>query len=149
MTDLDFDKILWSTLYPIDKVVYVSDEKTITNSSVSGSYQEAHITTNDYTNDYGKKVFARAIWSFDGVSWKSTHSRVPYTFDVNYSGMFGSFSQKLSALKGAVSIGVSDSYVRILTGAGYHGNVAQDDVSDTYSSIPQTFHVKYALFEIE
>lgn len=150
MADPDFDKVAWSTIWPIDKIVYRSPEITITNSGeTGGSYQQAHIVTDSIAHGLGRRMFVRAVWSIDGVNWYSTGSRLKYTFAVNYNGEFGSFSSSLSGLRAAVSVGVSATHVHFVTANGYHGDVAQDDVSESYSPISQNFRIKYALFEVE
>lgn len=144
---VDFDKVLWSTLYPMDKVIVAPTAPVvITNDGATvQSPQTAQITTTDITNDTGRKLLARAVWSLDKVSWQSTHSRLTYTFSITAPGPTVLI---LNGLKAAVSIGCSSSVIRIVTANGLHNNVTDNGVTYTYTPTSQTFYVKYALFEI-
>lgn len=153
----DVDKLNFYSGDLVDKVVYepdepeviVNDGDTVTGSGAFGDYQRAKVVSLNIDNPYGKRCFVRGRWSIDdGATWHTIDSRLKYAFVMNYSGMFGSFSQDMPALRAAVSIGVSDSQIKFVTANGYHGDVSQDDSSASYTPISQTFTIEYALFEV-
>lgn len=143
------DELQFYTGDPIDKIVQELTIENITNNGATSSPQKAKIVTKNIVNPYGKKCFVRGRWSIDGGSTWNTFTRRPrYNFVFNYSGMFGTFSSDGFGLQAAVSIGVSDSEIKFVTANGYHGDVAQDDVSDTYTPISLDFIIEYTLFEV-
>lgn len=152
---VDRDKLNFYSEDPIDKIVAPRVRRTITNSGYTanqnGKSQTANVTSNTYTNPYGKKCFVRGRWSIDGGSnWSTFDSHIKYTYTVKFSGANLPNQSGLN-LGAAVSIGVSKDYVKILTANGYHGTVTVNvnNNSESYTPTSKTFLVEYELFEIE
>ena len=144
----NFDKILYSSLWTVDKVTHTG-EMTIVNDGDSDASQSAKIVEEYEENPTGRLCYIRAAWSLDGDNWNPVHTRLTYMFTVNYSGMFGTFSTDSQGLSAAVSVGCSNSQVVARTANGLHGTVTADDVGETYTPTSQTFYIRYALFEVE
>lgn len=151
----DRDKLNFYTGDPIDKIVAPAVQRTIVNdgntTGQTGTWQSAKIVQQDYANPYGKACFVRGKWSIDGGStW--------YTFETHRLDDFAIIlinpsqpSQRGSGLLAAVSIGVSDSVVRIRTANGHHGDVTVNigTGAQTYTPTSHTFLIEYELFEVE
>lgn len=150
----DRDKLNFYTGDPIDKIVANKVQRTIVNDGDTGgtlNWQTSKIVTETYENPYGKKCFVRGRWSIDGGStWYTFESKLLYTFTINIINP-SQPSQTGQGLRAAVSIGVSDSLVKIVTANGYHGNVTINIGTGTqsYNEISQTFIIEYELFEVE
>lgn len=149
----DRDKLTFYTGDPIDKIVAPSVRRTIVNSGNTGGttqWQTANIVQRDYDNPYGKKCFVRGKWSIDGGdTWNTFEAHLLFSFTIVITNP-SQPSQTGSGLKAAVSIGVSDTSVRIVTANGDHGNVTVNATSgaQSYSPISHTFLVEYELFEV-
>lgn len=151
----DRDKLQFYTGDPVDKIVAPIVQRTIVNngstSSQAGTWQSARIVSEDYENPYGKRCFVRGKWSIDGgTTWNTFDTKLKYSFTILLVNPVNP-SQTGQGLLAAVSIGVSDSTVRIVTANGDHGNVTVNigTGAQTYTPVSHTFLVEYELFEVE
>lgn len=149
------DKLQLYTGDPIDKIVAPMVQRTIVNdgntTGHTGTWQTAKIVEQDYANPYGKRCFVRGRWSIDGgATWFTFETREQFTFNINIINP-SQPSQSGKGLLAAVSIGVSDEVVRVVTANGHHGNITVNATtgSQSYSPISHTFLVEYTLFEVE
>lgn len=150
------DKLQFYSEDTIDKIVAPKVRRTITNNGnttgQTGTWQSARIIVSNYTNPYGKRCFVRGRWSIDGgENWYTFDSHARKSFRINFTGPEPlPPSQASAGLLAAVSIGVSDSQVRIVTANGDHGNVTVNvsNGNQTYTPISHTFLVEYELFEV-
>ena len=149
----DRDKLHFYTGDPIDKIVAPVVQRTIVNDGNTGGttqWQTAKIVQQDYPNPYGKKCFVRGKWSIDGgATWNTFEAHLLLSFTIILTNP-SQPSQLGSGLKAAVSIGVSDDSVRIVTANGDHGNVTVNLTTNaqSYSPISHTFLIEYELFEV-
>lgn len=151
------DKLQFYSGDAIDKIVAPKVQRSIyNNGSTSGqtaTWQTAKIVSVTFTNPYGKKCFVRGRWSIDGgTTWNTFDSHLTYTFNLHFVGGSPNPPDQLqSGLKAAVSIGVSDSEVKIVTANGHHGTVTFNigNGSSSYSPTAHTFLVEYELFEVK
>lgn len=149
---VDRDKLVFYTGDPIDKIVANKVTRSIYNDGNTGGtfdWQTAKIVSQDFPNPHGKQCFVRGRWNIDGGEWNTFESHINFTFTivlVNPSQP----SQGGFGLLAAVSIGVHDNFVRIVTANGHHGNVTVNIMSGTqsYSPIGHTFNIEYELFEV-
>ena len=150
---IDVTKLQFYSGDPIDKVVaqgtqtIINDGNT-TSTGTNTQSQTSKITTTTLVNPYGKKCFVRYKWSIDGVNFNTALSHLDYSFTETFTSIPVT-SPPLTGLRAAVSIGVSDTNITILTGNGYHGNVSVVNPGDPngYTPISQTFTIKYVLYE--
>lgn len=151
----DRDKLQFYSGDPIDKIVAPAVQRTITNngstSGQTGTWQTAKIVQQDFDNPYKKKCFVRGKWSIDGgATWNTFDAHLAYNFTIILTNP-SQPSQAGQGLLAAVSIGVSDTAVRIITANGHHGNVTVNLTTNaqTYSPISHDFLIEYELFEVE
>ena len=150
----DRDKLQFYTGDPIDKIVAPAVQRTIVNDGNTGGtfdWQTSKIVTEDYANPYGEQCFVRGKWSIDGgTTWNTFETHLIYTFTILLINPVNP-SQVGQNLKAAVSIGVSDSVVRITTANGDHGDVTVNigTGAQSYTPISHTFLIEYELFEVE
>ena len=93
----------------------------------------------------------RGKWSIDGgITWNTFEAHLLHTFSIIITNP-SQPSQLGSGLKAAVSIGVSDNAVRIVTANGDHGNVSVNATTNaqSYTPISHTFLIEYELFEVQ
>ena len=149
----DRDDLQFYTGDPIDKIVAPAVQVSIVNNGDTGgnmNWQTAKVVSVDYANPYGKQCFVRGKWSIDGgATWNTFETHLIDTFTINITNP-SQPSQTGQGLLAAVSIGVSDEYVRVTTANGHHGNVTVNigTGNQTYSEISHTFLVEYELFEV-
>lgn len=148
------DKLQFYSEDVIDKIVAPKVRRTISNNgNTSGSWQSSRIVVANYTNPYGKRCFVRGRWSIDGgENWYTFDSHQRNSFKIVFTGSSPlPPSQNSAGLLAAVSIGVSDTQVRIVTANGDHGNVTINisNNNQSYSPTSHTFLVEYELFEVE
>lgn len=147
---VDIDALQFYSGYPIDKIIETNTVSIVNNGATNQAPQTANITTDTFPNSYGKQCFVRFVWSIDnGANFNSSTSHLVYTFTYNTVAPLPVTSSTLSGLQAAVSIGVSNNNVTVLTGNGYHGTVTDNGTTYTYTPISQTFIIKYALFSID
>lgn len=138
------DKIVWS-----DTVTYTNDGNTTTTGTNDGD-QAAKIQLDTIPNPYGKKVFARFVWSIDGTNFNAADAHIDYSFTITLTDIPVT-STPLQALKAGVAIGVSASTITFQTANGFHGNSSRTSAASTstgYTPTSLTFTIKYALFEV-
>ena len=138
----DVNKLAFSSEYPIDKIVASGTVQVVNDGATSNSPQTAKIVTSTITNPYGKKCFARAIFSVDGTNFSPLTSHLVYTFTLNPGSVI------LSGLKAGCSVGVSTLSIFFRTANGFHGNASLSGATYTYTPTSLTFTIKYALFEV-
>ena len=151
----DRDKLQFYTGDPIDKIVATAVQKTIVNdgntTGALGTWQTAKIVSEDYVNPYGRQCFVRGKWSIDGgTTWNTFETHLRHTFTILLTNPVLP-SQQGMGLKAAVSIGVSDTTVRIVTANGDHGNVTINIGTgvESYTPTSHSFLIEYELFEVE
>ena len=148
------NKLQFYTGDPIDKIVAPMVRRTIVNDGNTGGttqWQTAKVVTSNFTNPYGKRCFVRGKWSIDdGATWHMFEARLVYSFNINITNP-SQPTQRGQGLLAAVSIGVSDTTVRIVTANGHHGNVSVNATTNaqSYSPISHTFLIEYELFEVK
>ena len=148
---VDRNKLVFYTGDPIDKIVAGKTLRTIVNDGNTGGtfdWQSAKIVQQDFENPYGKQCFVRGRWNIDGGEWNTFESHLNFLFTIILVNP-NQPSQGGFGLLAAVSIGVSDTAVRIVTANGHHGNVTVNigTGAQSYSSISHTFNIEYELFE--
>lgn len=149
----DRDKLQYYSGDPIDKIVAPAVQRTIVNDGNTGGtldWQTSKIVTVDYANPYGQQCFVRGKWSIDGgTTWNTFETHLVYSFTIILTNP-SQPSQTGQNLKAAVSIAVSDDYVRVRTANGDHGNVTVNigTGSQSYSPTSHTFLIEYELFEV-
>jgi hypothetical protein len=146
----DRNKLNFFTSDPVDKIV-AEGTITVTNDGVtSNSPQTSKIVETRIANPYGKKVLCRFVYSVDGgTSFNGQDAHLAYTFTITTVPPAPAFTTTLGGLKGAVSVGVSDSEIVFRTANGSHGNVTFNGTTYTYTPTSQSFIIKYVLFEVE
>lgn len=147
---INYDLLHFLSANPIDKVVDTGQISIVNDGDTTPDQaQKAKVVTDQVANSYGKKVFARARWSIDGgTTWQSLDSRLLYIFTLTIPAI--PISVELQGLDGAVSIGVSDNFIKFRTANGKHGSVSQTlGGSQTYTPTSHTFLIQYAIFEVE
>jgi hypothetical protein len=146
---MDYDKILFSTKWPIDKVVATGNHSFVVNNPGGSSYTSAHITAFDsISNPYGKRALVRFVWSIDGVNYYSPETRFGFTFNINATATGGSSTNTLADVKAAAAMGVSDSSIKFCGYNGFHSDVVYTLGADSYTPYSLTFYFKYAVFEL-
>lgn len=130
---------------PIDKIVQQGTVTVTNDGATNQAPQTSKIVESTVTNNYGKAVFCRYMWSVDGTNYNGADTHLVYSYTLTNGGG----SSTLGGLKAAVSVGVSASTITFRTANGLHGNVSDDGVTYTYTPTSQTFTIKYALFEID
>ena len=151
----DRDKLQFYTGDPVDKIVAPLIQRSIYNdgntSSVPGSWQTAKVVQQTFPNPYKKRCFVRGRWSIDGgATWNTFLTHLRFGFTMVFTGTGAPPNQSSVGLRSAISIGVNDDNVIIRTANGDHGNVTinVNTNSQTYTAIPHTFLIEYALFEV-
>lgn len=152
----DVNKLNFYSGDPIDKIVaegtiqVTNDGNTTLATGTGDGPQTSRIVSETLANDYGKSVYARFVWSTDGISYNSSHTHLVYSFTITFTDIPVT-SSPMRGLESAVSIGVSDSTIYFRTANGHHGNVSTTSGNplNGYTPISKTFTIKYALFEKE
>lgn len=147
---VDYDKILFSSQYPIDKVV-ATGEFTVHTPAPSGAfyYNSGVLQTDTIANPYGKKCYVRYVWSTNFVDYAPPESIIEYGFNIDASGVGGPATNPINGVKSATAMGVSDSTISFMSYNGLHGNVTYTFGNDIFTGVALDFHYKYALFEVE
>ena len=148
---MDPDKFLFTSDYPIDKVVHtgtltiVNDGQT---SGQSGSWQTSkYVDSGILANPVGRDCFIRFVWSIDGgTNWQSSTTHLWYGYQVFYPGL----TANLGGVQGAVSAGCSNTGMIFNTINGSHGNVSVNSGGGaSYTPISRTFNIKYVMYAWE
>lgn len=147
---VDYDKILYSTLYPIDKVVDTGEfSHTLAAPSAAFYNNSDTLKTDTIANPYGKKCMVRFAWSLDNINFYPPETLVEYSFIIDASALGGPSSTPINGTKGAASMGADATSLYFTSLNGYHGNVTYTFGNDVFVGIAQTFYYKWAIFEIE
>lgn len=141
---VDTTKLDFFSGNPVDKIVAQGLTTLVNDGVTSNAPQSSKIVSATLPNPYGKKVLCRFVWSIDGTNYNSGESHLIYTYTITSGGG----TTTLGGLQGAVSVGVSSSTITVRTANGYHGNVSDNGTTYSYSCNPQTFSIKYALYEV-
>ena len=152
----DVTKLQFFSDDPADKIVatgtvtVTNDGNTTAASGTGDGPQKAKIAETSITNSYGKKSFVRYVWAVDGTNFNSSLTHLLYDFTLTYTDIPVT-SDPLQGLKGAVSVGLSDSLIYFRTANGFHGNVSttSGNPNNGYTPTSQTFTIKYAVYEKE
>ena len=144
------DDFLFSSDYPIDKVVHTGTATIVNNGATAGTvadFQTGRVVSQTIPVPTTTPCVARFVWSIDGgANWQSSGSRLWYTYTANYPG----YSVQLGGVQGAVAIGADIGEINIRTLNGSHGTVNVNSSGQvSYTPISRTFTVKYALFSLE
>lgn len=150
MTDIDYDKVLFSTLYPIDKVLETGDlTHTVAAPSAAFYNNSDRLEGVTITNPTGKDCLVRYVWSIDNINFNSSDTVLQYSFSIDASALGGPASSPgQPGTKAVCAVGVKAADIQFLFLNGYHGNVTYTFGNDVFTGFPLTFFVKYALFEI-
>lgn len=146
----DYDKILFSTQYPIDKVVH-SDTKSFSVPFTKTAFynNSGTLQIDSIANPYGKKALIRYAFSFDGVNYMNPETIYEYAFNIDASALGGPSSNLVNGVVGATSMACDATNIYFASYNGNHGNVTYTFGDDSYTGINMTFYFKYALFEVE
>lgn len=145
----DYDKVLFSTEWPIDKVVATGDYSFVVNNPGGSLYTDAHTTAySSATNPYRKPVLVRFVWSIDGANYYSPETQFGYMFNIDASALGGPSNHTDATVKAAAAMGVSDSLIKFAAYNGYHSDVVYTFGDDSYTPFNLTFYYKYAVFEL-
>lgn len=146
---MDYDKVLFSTNWPIDKIVHTDTYNFTVNNPGGSSYTAAHITAfSSVVNPYGKQALVRFVWSIDGTNFYSPETQFGYTYNINASALGGPSTHTAADVKAAAAMGVSSSLIQFSGFNGYHSDVVYTAGADSYTPFNLTFYFKYALFEL-
>ena len=143
----DRNKVRFFTGDPVD-MVQLEGSITITNDGVTTSApQSSKIVEQRIANPYGKKAMCRFVYSVDGgLSYNGQDAHLAYQYNYTYTP--APFTTTLGGLLAAVSVGVTAGEIIFRTANGHHGNVTDNGVSITYTTIPHDFLIKYSIFEV-
>lgn len=149
---VDRSKLIFYSGDPIDKIVGDIDPDIVqvTNSgATSNDPFAAKIVESTISNPYGKKCLVRFKWSIDDSNFDSPKTHLYYLWTLSFTGG----SEQLGGLKGAVSVGVSDSTITFRTANGDHGDASVTSTVSgnvyTYTPTSHTFYIQYVLFEVD
>lgn len=147
---MDYDKILFSTQYPIDKVVHTGSGSYTVPFTVTPFYNNSGtLQTDSISNPYGKKAFIRFAWSIDGVNYNAPETKLEYEFNINATAIGGPATNTTNGIAVAAAMGCDASNIYFISYNCHHGNVVYTAGDDAYSGSSHTFYYKYALFEVE
>lgn len=147
---MDYDKILFSTAYPIDKVVASGSNSFNVNFTATAFYNNAGTIQQDtIANPYGKAAFIRFAWSLDNINFYAPETILEYAFNINASAVGGPAVTTVNGVEAAVCMGNDSSNIYFVSYNGHHGNVAFTFGNDSYSGINHTFYYKWAMFEVD
>lgn len=146
----DYDKILFSTQYPIDKVVQSDTVSFFVPFTTTAFYNNSGtMQTDRAVNNYGKPCLIRFAWSVDGVNYTNPETVLEYSFNIDAHIIGGPSSNLVNGVAAAASMSCDATGVQFYSYNGSHGNVTYTAGNDSYSGINHTFYFKYALFELD
>lgn len=146
---MDYDKILFSTAYPIDKVVASGSDSFNVNFTVTPFYNNSGTVQQDsIPNTYGKAGLIRFAWSLDNTNFYSPETILEYAFNIDASAIGGPSTNTVNGVEGSVAMASDGGNIYFISYNGHHSNVAFTFGNDSYSGINHTFYYKWALFEV-
>lgn len=147
---VDYDKVLFSTQWPIDKVVATGTHSLALAAPAAAFYNNSDVLTIDNAvNPYGKVCLLRFAWSTDNVNFYPPETIVEYSFIIDAHLIGGPASTPINGIRAAAAMGADAGFLYFAGFNGYHGTVTYTAGNDSFTGFAQTIYYKWALFEIE